>query len=119
MDSLEQYRKLIQDVMIEHTQIPYANGDVQFETVFDKEQDRYLLMLVGREPAYGLALTSTRRVHGCLIHVDIIDHKIWIQRDGTEEGIAVKLMQAGVAKEQIVLGFRSEELRQSVELALT
>jgi hypothetical protein len=117
MDSLEQYRQLVQEVIIEHTKIPYANGEVQFETVFDKEQDRYLLMLVGREPAYGLALTSTRRVHGCLIHIDIIEGKIWIQRDGTEEGVASHLLRAGIARDKIVLGFRSEELRQCSELA--
>lgn len=41
----------------------------------------------------------------------IIDGKIWIQRDGTEEGIAADLERAGIAKDQIVLGFRSPEVR--------
>ncbi|MCC5624829.1 XisI protein, partial [Nostoc sp. CHAB 5715] len=46
-------------------------------TTRDGEQDRYLLMILGREPAYDLSPTVTRRVHGCLIHIDIIDGKIW------------------------------------------
>ena len=29
-----------------------------------------------------------RRVYGCVIHIDIKEDKIWIQRDGTEVGIA-------------------------------
>ncbi len=37
--------------------------------------------------------------------------KIWIQRDGTEEGIAADLERAGIPKEHIVLGFRPPELR--------
>ncbi|AFZ32997.1 XisI protein [Gloeocapsa sp. PCC 7428] len=113
MDTLAQHQKLIRDLILEHTKIPYANGEVEFVTVFDDEQCRYLLMLVGREPAYGLSLTTTRRVHGCLIHVDIIDGQFWIQRDGTEKGIAADLIKAGISKEQIIMAFRSEDLRHS------
>jgi hypothetical protein len=40
-----------------------------------------------------------------LLHIDIIDHKLWIQHDRTEEGVAVDLVAAGIPKEQIVLGF--------------
>lgn len=49
---------------------------------------------------------------GCLVHIDLIDGKIWIQRDGTEEGIAADLERAGIPIEHIVLGFRPPELRQ-------
>ncbi|ALF53055.1 MULTISPECIES: XisI protein [Nostoc] len=118
MDTLEQYRQLIRNILIEHTKTPFSTGDIQFETVFDSEQDRYLVMILGREPAYDFSPTVTRRVHGCLIHVDIIDGKIWIQRDGTEDGVAAELVNAGVPKNQIVLGFRSEELRQDSEFAI-
>jgi len=58
-----------------------------------------------------------RRVHGCLVHVDIIDGKLWIQRDGTEHGIALDLLEAGVPGEQIVLAFRPPELRSFGALA--
>ena len=118
MDTLEQYRQLIRNILIEHTKIPFSAGDIQFETVFDSEQDRYLLMILGREPAYDLSPTVTRRVHGCMIHIDIIDGKIWIQRDGTEEGVATELVKAGIPKDRIVLGFRSEELRKDSEFAI-
>ena len=33
MDTLETYRQLIEDILIGHTQIPYAYGDIKFETV--------------------------------------------------------------------------------------
>jgi hypothetical protein len=66
-------------------------------------------MLIGREGA--------RRVHGCLIHIDLVHDKIWIQRDGTEDGIATAFIQAGIPKEHIVLGFRSPELRKYTEFA--
>ncbi|MEP0784806.1 XisI protein [Trichocoleus sp. DQ-A1] len=52
------------------------------------------------------------RVHGCLVHIQIRDGKIWIQRDGIEEGITDELVAAGIPKEKIVLGFHPPEVRQ-------
>jgi len=110
MERIIDYRQLIQDVLREYTKVPYAHGDIQIETVFDREADRYLLMLVGRDQA--------RRVHGCLIHVDIINGKMWVQRDGTERGVASDLLEAGVPPSHIVLGFRSPEVRQDTGFAV-
>ena len=110
MDSLDRYRQLIRKILTEYTQSPYAYGDIQFETVFDQESDRYLVMILGRK--------KIRRVHGCLLHLDIIDGKIWIQCDGTEESIANELLTAGVPKEHIVLEFRSPERHKLTELAV-
>jgi hypothetical protein len=50
-------------------------------------------------------------VHGCLIHIDLIDGKCWIQRDGTEDGIAHELEAAGISKDQIALAFQPPEVR--------
>ena len=110
MDRLENDRKLIREILTEHTKVPYKHGDIQFETVFDINADRYLLMILGRE--------GKRYVHGCLIHVDIIDEKFWIQRDGTELGVATELVEAGVPKDRIILGFKSPERRKDTEFAV-
>jgi len=99
---LEKYRQIIECVLIEYAKLPYAYGNIQTQSVFDREGDHYLLVNVGWDQ---------RRVHGCLVHVDIIDGKYWIQRDGTEYGIARELEDAGVPKEHIVLAFRSPEVR--------
>ena len=109
MDTINKYRHIIRDVLTEHTKIPYACGDIQFEIISDSESDHYLLMIQGRE--------NDRRVHGCLIHIDIINGKLWIQRDGTESGIANELVSYGVPKDHIVLGFRSSEIRKHTGFA--
>ena len=51
-------------------------------------------------------------VYGTIIHVDIRDGKIWIQRDFTEEGVASELVDLGVPKTDIVLGFKPPYMRQ-------
>ena len=50
---------------------------------------------------------NNERAYGTVIHVDIRDGKIWIQRDLTEEGVASELVELGVPKTDIVLGFKS------------
>ncbi|MEM9219644.1 MAG: XisI protein [Cyanobacteria bacterium P01_F01_bin.150] len=110
MDQLAHYRTLIQEMLENHTKIPYKYGDIEFEVVFDEKRDRYLLMLLGR--------ANKRYEHGCLIHIDIIDGKIWVQRDGTEIGVANELVEAGVAKDNIVLEFKSPERRRDTEFAV-
>ena len=110
MDRLEMFRETIERLLNEYAAIPYAHGKLQAETVFDRKSDRYLLMVVGWE--------SGKRVHGCLVHMDIIDGKIWIQRDGTEEGIAVDLVRTGIDKQEIVLAFHPEHARKYSEYAV-
>jgi hypothetical protein len=53
-----------------------------------------------------------------IIHFDIKDDKICIQRDGTEIGIANELMAAGVPKEDIVLEFHAPYKRQFTGFAV-
>ncbi len=118
MVNLAEYGKVICNVLIEHTKIPYSYGDIKHETVFDKEQNRYIVMILGREPFPELSPTATRRVHGCLIHVDIIGNRIFIQRDGTEEGIVNELIQAGIPEDKIVLEYKSKRLRKDLGLAI-
>jgi hypothetical protein len=110
MDTLDTYRQVVQHVLTEYAEIPYAYGCKQSETIFDRKADRYMLMTVGWE--------DDKRVHGCLIHVDIINGKLWIQRDGTEQGITADLVKAGIAKDHIVLGFHPADVRQHTEYAV-
>jgi len=69
----------------------------------------------GGNPAATLYITELRQRApergSALVHVDIIDGKLWIQRDGTEHGIARDLLEAGVPREQIALAFRPPDLR--------
>ncbi|MDB9307513.1 element excision factor XisI family protein [Aphanizomenon sp. CS-733/32] len=37
------------------------------------------------------------------MHIDIINNQVWIQRDGTEDGITNELVNASIPKNQIVL----------------
>lgn len=111
MDSVSKYRKIVREVLKPYTEIEYAYVDAHNKLVCDKEGDHYLVLSLGWET------NPKRRVHGCLIHLDIIDGKIWIQRDGTEDGVATDLEAAGVPRSDIVLGFHPPHLRRHTDYA--
>lgn len=110
MDSIEGYRQIIRQVLGEYTSIPYAYGNLECKAFFDKDSDSYLLITSGWDGA--------RRIHEVLAHIDIIDGKVWIQRDGTETGIAYELEKSGIPRQQIVLGFHPPDVRQYTDYAV-
>lgn len=111
MASLNAYRRTVQEVLSRYVDIKYLNIDAQNKAVFDEKNDQYLIVSVG------WGIRPTGRVHGCLLHLEIMDGKIWIQRDGTQDGVALELEEAGIPKEDIVLGFKRPELRPYTDYA--
>lgn len=107
---IDRYRKIIQSIVEKHSDCNFDDGEVESQIAFDLERDRYLMFHVG--------WCGERRVFGCVIHIEIKDGKIWIQRDGTEVGIANQLIEAGVPQSDIVLGYRSSYMRQFTKLAI-
>ncbi|MHC5595757.1 MAG: element excision factor XisI family protein [Nostoc sp.] len=110
MDTLETYQKIIEDVLNEYIKIPYANRQLETKLIIDRTATNYIVMTLGWQ--------GEERVHGCIIHIEIIDRKIWIQRDGTEYGIANDLVAAGIPKDKIVLAFHPEDVRQYTDFAI-
>ena len=103
MDPLDTWRDILERILTEYTKVPYANARALTEAVFDRTRDRYLLVDIGWR--------GSERIHGALAHVDITEGKIWIQYDGTEHGIANELLEAGIPRDRIVLGFTPPSVR--------
>ena len=72
-------------------------------SISDDQQENYILLDVGWE--------GKKHIHDCIIHVEMKDDKIWIHCDGTEDGVATELMEAGIPKEHIVLAFHHPKER--------
>lgn len=110
-ETLNEWRQSIKRILRELAAIPYPEVvQLTCKTVFDETADIYMVVTEGWE--------DFRRLHGCLVHVEIKDDKIWIQLDGTEDGIAGDLLAAGIPKDRIVLGFKSPDSRQHTGFAV-
>jgi hypothetical protein len=109
MDKVTQYRQYIQELLNEYSHYRPSYGKIDIEAISDSTHDHYQLLSVG--------WNGYERIHGCLFHIDIKNGKIWIQHDGTEEGIAYRLVERGVPKTDIVLAFHAPFRRQFTEFA--
>jgi hypothetical protein len=53
-----------------------------------------------------------------VIHIDLRDGKVWIQHDGTEDGVAGELVEAGIPRDRIVLAFHHPSKRKYSDFAV-
>lgn len=112
MDKVANYRQYIQQILTQKAnRSNQACTTAEAQTIFDIERDHYQLVYVGWKP-------NGLRDYGCLLHLDIKDGKIWIQYDGTEGGIAYQLVELGVSKQDIILGFQPAHVRKHTEFAV-
>ena len=108
--AVDQYRQYIRHLLLERAQRASRQQNAQeyeVQTLFDTEHDHYQLLYVGWR--------GNKRSFGCILNLDIKDGKIWIQHDGTEEGIANRLVEMGVPKQNIILAFHEPYIRQFTE----
>lgn len=104
MDKISTYRQYIQQFIERYATYGTSSEHIERETIFDTAHDHYQLVNVGWRDEH--------RVYGCVLHFDIKDGKIWVQQNGTEVNVAEELMNLGVSREDIVLGFQSPYKRQ-------
>ena len=109
MDKLDFYRSTIKIIIDRHASLQNGNSLVETVPIIDMEGDNYLLMAIG--------WNSSGRVHSIGFHLRICNEKIWIEWDGTEEGIAQELLEIGINQKDIVLGFYRPERRELTEFA--
>jgi XisI protein len=110
MDRLDEYRQIIRNILDSYVEILNSCGQVKHSIIVDGEQNNFLLMHEGWQ--------GPQRIHGCIVHVEIIDGKLWIQQDGIETGITAELVELGVPKDKIVLGFHPYYVRQHTGYAI-
>ena len=110
MDKLEKYRQIIRQILTEYVNFSGSDKSTQTVPVFDSEHDRYLLMEIGRE--------NGKRIHFCLVNLEIKNGKIWIHYDGTEANFGQQLLDNNVPKSDIVPAFMSPEMRKFTEFAV-
>ncbi len=113
MDTLNKntLKQAIIKVLQDYLEFLGNDPESSIQLVIDESQDHYLLIETGWH--------QNRRIYGTLIHIDIINEKIWIQQDGTEEGIANELVNLGISPQQIVLAYKTVSRRKITDFAVS
>lgn len=111
MAKLEQYREAIKTLLCQYASYECSYGEIENQVIFDSEHDHYQLVRMGWE--------DKKRIYGCSIHLDIKDGKVWIQCNSTDIDIAQELVNLGVDKQDIVLGFQPLYMRKYTDYAVS
>ena len=106
MDKLENYRRIIQRIVEHHAKYTPSHGQIEVAPFIDIEHDNYGLIDVG--------WSRNGRVHSIIFHLRIETDKIWVEWDGIETSVAQELVDAGIPREDIVLGFQRPKRRAIV-----
>lgn len=111
MDTRLNYQTIIKTILHQHSDYRNTLPDgYTSQVAFDDDRGQYLIIDWGWHDDHYL--------HATPIHISLIDHKVWIQWDDTEEGVATDLIAAGICKEDIVLGFRHPKIRKHTGFAV-
>jgi len=110
MDTITKYQKIVRQLMESYAKNKPYHGDIENELIMDEAKNHYELLHIGWD--------GERRVHGIVIHIDIIEDKVWVQYDGTAPGVAVELAEAGIPRSDIILGFHPPYVRQYTDFGV-
>ena len=111
MEKLEPYRQHIEEILRGHFHPQTKEPAIEEQLLLDRERDHYQLLRVGWH-------NEEEPIYHPVIHIDIKNNKIWIQRDYTEVGTANELIERGVPKADIVLAFHAPYKREYTGFAV-
>ncbi|NER03512.1 MAG: XisI protein [Okeania sp. SIO3C4] len=106
-NTIDFYKQCVKQILSEYEYL--KDEDSQIELIFDDERMRYMAFWVG--------WYKYKRIHQCVVHIDIVGDNIIIQCNDTEESIVEKLVEMGISQENISLNFIHPQHRDYLEIA--
>ncbi|GAB4455227.1 MAG: hypothetical protein OHK0029_10990 [Armatimonadaceae bacterium] len=106
MDRSAKYKLIVRSVfddIVRELQEYTPEDGVRTEVVLDDSTGHYQIAEVG--------WSGDRRVHGILLHCDVVDGKIHVEHDGLSAGVVDMLVATGVPPTDIVVGWHPPNLR--------
>lgn len=102
---IEFYKERIKQLLSRYESLTTEHSSV--ELLFDDQRTRYIALRLG--------WSGQKRIHLCLVHIDICNEKVVIQCNNTEDLVINELEEMGIPREQICSGFLPPEVRSLVE----
>ena len=113
MDRMNTYRTILKELLRQEAEVmrQSAQSDIETELTFDEDRDHYLLLRIGWTPEGRLFVPT--------LYARLLNGKIWIENDWTEDGLATGLLERGVPSEDVVLAFHPPDMRVHTEFAVS
>jgi XisI protein len=111
MDKINKYQKIIIGYFEDYAKKPYINApDLELQVIADTVRNHFQLVSLGWD--------NRKFTHDTIFHLDIKGEKVWIQQNWTDIKIADELIERGIEKNDIVLGFVPPYARQYTDFAV-
>ena len=112
MERVEQYRIISKQIIREVGQYDAgAEDDIRSQVILDEKTGNYLLLMNGWK--------GERRFYGILIHIEVTENgRVWVHQDNTDLIIVDKLLEQGIPKKDIILGFHAPIIRPDTDFAV-
>lgn len=103
---IEKYEQIVLEFLHEYANMyNRQGGEVEAKVIADKERLHYQLLSQGWNK-------GNFQIY-IIFHFDLQDGKVWIQENRTDVLIAKELVERGIPKSDIVLGFHHPDLRSA------
>ena len=111
MDQLSRYRSLIKQALTDRADLMRSQPLPGEEVIcmFDDTTDNYLLLRLG--------WLDGQRLYSVTLHLRLVNDRIHLEQDWTDDFLK-NLIEAGVSRKDIVLGFDAPEVRPLTEFAV-
>lgn len=111
MGSLDFYRETIEKILSHYYQITVSQNrsEIEDRIAFDRIRDEYIWFCCGWD--------GIDRINRFVVYLTIKNNKVWIEEDNTDLCIVDELLDAGIPKTDIVLGFHHPSKRSLTEFA--
>ncbi len=112
MEKLVSYKEIAKEI----TDIVYSKllggDDVIIQPITDEARGHYLVFNNGWRD-------NQHRIYGVVVHIEVKkEGKIWLHHDGTDLIVGQMLLDRGVPKTDLVLGFHAPIMRADTEFAV-
>ena len=111
MDKVNAYKKIVRSIVEEIVAMsPEIEDGVENQLITDDEHGHYLYFGVGWENK------GKDWFYATFIHIDVRPNgRVWLQHDGTDLRIANQLIERGIPKNDIVIGFQPPYVRDMMQ----
>ena len=111
MEKVIKYQEVILKELKHRQSIKIYNApNLKRHLVINKNKTEFVLLDVG--------WFNKKYVSGLVFHIEIKNEKIWIHEDNTDVDIASVLVEEGISKEDIVLGFLPDYAKELSNYAI-
>lgn len=112
MEKISLYKKYARELIQQIRDRLNGDDSIAIQAITDEENGHYLVFNNGWRD-------NKHRVYGCVVHIEVKpDGKVWLHHDGTDLIVGQMLLDRGIPKSDIVLGFHAPIMRKDTEFAV-